>query len=162
MAVSRPNMVVRWRRMDGAEPSRPVGESRLALAVFALAASAVTLAAVFFGGSSGDGSVVWVGGAAVALAAGGFFTAGVRLVRLHSPVGYWNGLALLADAALALGLWLAVVASGRRELRAAGHALVYLAVLSGLLTSSRAGVLGGLLALGLWLRLGPRRVESAS
>ena len=248
--------------MDGAEPSRPVGESRLALAVFAVVASAVTLAAVFFGGSSGDSSVVWVGGAAVALAAVVFCTAGIglvrlpvldrparlavaaftglvawtgvsivwsiagdeswsalnkgiayvaflvigvalvalgtnttravasllaavigaalvwalagkaipalashdasRVVRLHSPVGYWNGLALLADAALALGLWLAVVASGRRELRAAGHALVYLAVLSGLLTSSRAGVLGGLLALGLWLRLGPRRVESAS
>src|SRR5439155_12933516 len=85
-----------------------------------------------------------------------------RVAPRHSPVGDWNGLALLADAALALGLWLAVVASGRRELRAAGHALVYLAVLSGLLTSSRAGVLGGLLALGLWLRLGPRRVESAS
>src|SRR5438128_11089565 len=82
MAVSRPSMVVRWRRMDGAEPSRLVGESRLAVAVFAVVASAVTLAAVFFGGSSGDSSVVWVGGAAVALAAVVFCTAGIGLVRL--------------------------------------------------------------------------------
>src|SRR5262249_26329809 len=80
----------------------------------------------------------------------------------HSPVGYWNGLALLADAALALGLWLAIAASARREIRAAGAALVYVAVLAGLLSSSRAGVLGGLLAVGLWLWLGPRRARSAS
>ena len=248
--------------MDGAEPSRLVGELRRAPALLALAAGALTFAAVFFGGSSGDGSVVWVGGAAVALAAVvfaaacvgvvslpaldgsarvavvafaglvglggmsivwsiagdeswsalnkgisylGFLVVGLalaalgtnttrtvagllaaclgtalvwalagkalpvlaandasRVARLHGPVGYWNGLALLADGALALGLWLGAAASARREIRAAGAALVYVAVLAGLLTSSRAGVLGGLLAVGLWLRLGPRRAESAS
>src|SRR5437764_1276746 len=120
--------------MDGAEPSRPVGESRLAPAVFAAVIGA---------------ALVWAlaGKAIPALASND----ASRVARLHSPVGYWNGLALLADAALALGLWLAVVASGRREVRAAGRALVYLAVLSGLLTSSRAGVLGGLVALAIWL-----------
>ena len=72
--------------------------------------------------------------------------------RLQSPVGYANGLALLADAALALGLWLA---AGRHvRVRLGGTLLVYLAVLVVLLTSSRAGAIGALLALGLWLWLG--------
>src|ERR671928_59930 len=35
------------------------------------------------------------------------FPDGGRLARLRSPVGYWNALALLADMAVALGLWLA-------------------------------------------------------
>jgi tetratricopeptide (TPR) repeat protein len=260
--MSRPERVVRWRRMEGAQPSRSIGGSRLAPAAVAVAGGALAFSAVFFGGSSGDGSVIWVGGGTVVLAAlvfcaagfgvvplpvidasarlavagltglvawagvsivwsiagdqswsvlnkgiayVGFLAAGLalaalgtnttrrvasllalvigaalvwalagkaipglsasdasRVARLHSPVGYWNALALLADAALALGAWLAVGAFRRRELRAAGAALVYVAVLAGLLTSSRAGVLGGLLALGLWLRLGNRRVESAS
>jgi tetratricopeptide (TPR) repeat protein len=248
--------------MDGAEPSRQVGDERPAAAVVALAGGGVTFAAVFFGGTSGDGSVLWVGGAAVVFSAIAFVAAGLGLVafpaldgparlavaafaalvalsgmsivwsiagdeswsalnkgiaylgflvvglalaalgtnatrlvasvlalvlgaalvwalagkaipalaandasrvaRLHSPVGYWNGLALLADAALALGLWLSLAAWARREVRAAGAGLVYVAVLAGLLTTSRAGVLGGLLALALWLILGPRRVESAA
>src|SRR5262249_27351654 len=106
------------------------------------------------------GALVWAlaGKAVPALAAND----ASRVARLHGPVGYWNGLALLADGALALGLWLAIAASARREVRAAGAALVYIAVLAGLLTTSRAGVLGGLLAVGLWLRLGPRPVESAA
>jgi hypothetical protein len=87
----------------------------------------------------------------------------LTVARLHSPVGYWNGLALVADGVLALGLWLAVAAWERRTaVRCAGAALVYVAVLAGLLTTSRAGVLGGLLAVALWLRLGERRVESAA
>jgi len=105
-------------------------------------------------------ALVWAlaGKAIPALAAGD----ASRVARLHSPVGYWNGLALLADGALVLGVWLAVAASRRSAVRGAGAGLVYLAVLAGLLTSSRAGVLGGLLALGLWLWLGPCRVDSAS
>ena len=35
------------------------------------------------------------------------FEDGDRIARLREPVGYWNALALLADGALALGLWLA-------------------------------------------------------
>lgn len=79
--------------------------------------------------------------------------------RLQSPIGYANGLALLADAAVALGLWLA---HGRRNLmRVGGSLLLYFAVLVVLLTSSRAGIIGALLALGLWLWLGRGRLESA-
>ena len=33
-----------------------------------------------------------------------FFEDGDRIARLREPVGYWNGLAVLADAALVLGL----------------------------------------------------------
>src|ERR671923_2866603 len=35
------------------------------------------------------------------------FPDGGRLARLRSPIGYWNALALLADCAVASGLWLA-------------------------------------------------------
>ena len=79
--------------------------------------------------------------------------------RLQSPVGYANGLALLADAAIALGLWLALVRGFRQ--RALGTLLVYLAVLVVLLTSSRAGAIGALVAIGLWLWLARGRLESA-
>ena len=79
--------------------------------------------------------------------------------RLQSPVGYANGLALLADAGLALGLWLAL--AGRIAQRVAGTLVVYASVLVVLLTSSRAGVIGAVLALGLWLWLGRDRLTSA-
>ena len=79
--------------------------------------------------------------------------------RLQSPIGYANGLALLADAGIALGLWLAL--AGRIALRLGGALIVYLAVLVVLLTSSRAGMIGAVLALGLWLWLGRGRFESA-
>ncbi len=79
--------------------------------------------------------------------------------RLQSPIGYANGLALLADAAIALGLWLALARLAL--LRAGGALLVFLAVLVVLLTSSRAGVIGALLALGLWLWIGRERLTSA-
>jgi O-Antigen ligase/Tetratricopeptide repeat len=79
--------------------------------------------------------------------------------RLQSPIGYANGLALLADASVALGLWLAVVR--RLVPRMSGTLLVYLAVLVLLLTSSRAGVIGAVLVLGLWLWAGRARLEGA-
>jgi len=262
--MSHPDALLRWPAMSAA-PSRP-GWNRPgwgwpeALAV--TVAGALIFAAVFFGGASGDGSVLWVGGAAVVAAAValgaaslglwplprldrparaavaglvalvvwtgasivwsiagdeswsalnkgmayvGFLLVGVtlaalgtnttrtvasllagvlaaalvwalagkaipalaagdasRVARLHSPVGYWNGLALLADAALVLGLWIVAALAGDRLLRAAGGALVYLAVLTGLLTGSRAGVLAGLLVVGFWLWLGAGRVDSAA
>src|SRR5581483_11876650 len=83
----------------------------------------------------------------------------VRAPRLHAPVGYANALALLADAALVLGLWAA--AGARRSSRTAGLLLAYLAVVAGLLTSSRAGAVAGVLVLATWLALAPRRVEAA-
>lgn len=260
--MSCPEPMVPCRPMKGAQPSRSIGAQRPGPAAVVIAWGALAFAAVFFGGASGDGSVLWVGGAALVVAACvfgatgvglmsipvldgrarlavaafaglvawagvsiawsvagdqswsalnkgiayvGFLVVGValaalgthttrtaagllslvlgaalvwalagkaipglvaddvsRVARLHSPVGYWNGLALLADGALVLGAWLAVAASRRREIRSAGVALVYVAVLAGLLTSSRAGVLGALLALALWLWLGPQRVEGAA
>ncbi len=87
------------------------------------------------------------------------FPDGDRATRLRNPVGYWNGLALLADAALPLGLWLAAALRGRVS-RAAGPVLVYVAVLSVLLTQSRAGVLAAVVVVALWLRLTSARVES--
>ena len=51
------------------------------------------------------------------------FEDGDRIARLREPVGYWNALALLADAGLALGLWLA--RARRIEPRVWGMLLVY-------------------------------------
>jgi len=85
---------------------------------------------------------------------------GDRVARLREPVGYWNALALLADMALALGLWLGTARGHRRSVRIAGGLLVYVATLSLLLTLSRAGVLVGVGVLVLWLALSSERVES--
>ncbi|MEP6893242.1 MAG: O-antigen ligase family protein, partial [Gaiellaceae bacterium] len=79
--------------------------------------------------------------------------------RLQSPIGYANGLALLADAAVALGLWLALARTFLP--RVGGTVLVFLAMLVVLLTSSRAGLIGAVLALGLWLWAGRERLTSA-
>jgi O-antigen ligase len=87
------------------------------------------------------------------------FPDGDRVARLRNPVGYWNGLALLADAALAFGLWLS--SAGRRVVRAGGALLVYGAVLSLLLTESRAGVIAGGAVVALWLVLSQTRVRDA-
>jgi O-antigen ligase len=85
---------------------------------------------------------------------------GDRVARLREPVGYWNALALLADMALVLGLWLGTAPGHRRSARVAGGLLVYVATLSLLLTLSRAGVLVAVGVLVLWLALSSERVES--
>ena len=85
---------------------------------------------------------------------------GDRVARLREPVGYWNALALLADMALVLGLWLGTARGHRRSVRVAGGLLVYLAMLSLLLTLSRAGILVAVGLLVLWLTLSSERVES--
>jgi hypothetical protein len=89
------------------------------------------------------------------------FPDGDRAARLRSPVGYWNGLALLADIALAFALWLGVAASRHAVVRAGGALLFYAATLALALSASRAGVVGGVLAVGLWLALSSERVEGA-
>lgn len=89
------------------------------------------------------------------------FPDGARAARLRSPVGYWNGLALLADFALPLGLWAAVRRDHLRPVRAGGVVLVYAATLAVLLTASRTGVVAGVAALALWLLLARGRVEGA-
>lgn len=83
-----------------------------------------------------------------------------RVARLKGSIGYWNALALLADAALGLGLWL--VASIRDRFgRPTGAMLLYAATLVLLLTQSRTGLLAGLAVAALALRLSENRVEAA-
>ena len=83
-----------------------------------------------------------------------------RVARLKGSIGYWNALALLADTALGLGLWL--LASTRDRFgRSAGALMLYAATLVILLTQSRAGLLAGLAVVALVLRLSENRVEAA-
>jgi hypothetical protein len=82
------------------------------------------------------------------------FPDGGRVARLRDPVGYWNALALHADLALPLFLWLA---ARRRDLAALG---IYAAVVALLLTYSRAGLVVGVLAVAAWLALGFARRDS--
>jgi O-antigen ligase len=100
-----------------------------------------------------------IGWALLGVAIPSLFPEGDRIARLRDPVGYWNALALLAGAALALGLW--VARSPRVAGRIAGLLLVYGAVLAVLLTQSRAGVVGALAVLALWLVLSDERLEDA-
>jgi tetratricopeptide (TPR) repeat protein len=85
---------------------------------------------------------------------------GDRVARLREPVGYWNALALLADVAIVLGLWLGTERGHRRGIRVLGSLLVYVATLALLLTLSRAGVIVGVSVLALWLVVGQERVSS--
>jgi O-antigen ligase len=98
-----------------------------------------------------------LGWALLGVAIPSLFEDGDRIARLREPVGYWNALALLADGALAIGLWL--VRDPRIPARVGGALLGYAAVLALLLTQSRSGVVAGLLVLVLWLVLSDRRLE---
>jgi hypothetical protein len=99
-------------------------------------------------------ALVW---ALLGRAVPGVFPDGDRIARLRNPIGYWNGLALVADAAIPLGLWLALDIR-RRPARVAGTLLVYAAVLVVLLTQSRAGVVAAVAVLALWLAVRPERL----
>ena len=74
------------------------------------------------------------------------FEDGDRIARLREPVGYWNALALLADAALALGLGWDARPGSRSAL--AGALLAYGATVALLLTQSRAGIAGAVAVVG--------------
>jgi hypothetical protein len=80
------------------------------------------------------------------------------IARLHVPVDYWNVLALLADAALALALWLGTGRGHRLLVRVAGGLLAYVATVTLLLTLSRVGVLAGFAVIALWLALSRERL----
>lgn len=103
-------------------------------------------------------------GAAVVWALAGkaipaLFPDGGRAARLRDPIGYWNALALAADALLVLALSLA--ASSRAvAVRAGGAVLGYAAVVAILLAASRAGVAAAVLGLAVWLWLRRDRVEA--
>jgi len=85
---------------------------------------------------------------------------GDRVARLREPVEYWNALALIADVAIGLGLWLGASRSHRATVRVVGGLLVYIATLSLLLTLSRVGIAAAVAVVLLWLALSEgRRVE---
>ena len=100
-----------------------------------------------------------VGWALLGVAIPSLFPDGDRIARLREPVGYWNALALLADGAIAFGLWLAN--ERRAGLRVAGALLVYGGALAMLLTQSRAGVLGAVAVVVLWLVQSRERLPDA-
>ena len=85
---------------------------------------------------------------------------GSPFTRLRNPIGYWNALALLADGALLLALWIASPRRHSHGLRAIGALLLYAAVIAVLLTSSRTGIAVGAAAFVAWLALVPHRLES--
>jgi hypothetical protein len=78
-----------------------------------------------------------------------------RLARLRAPLDYWNELALLCDAGVAVALWLATV---RRRIE--GAVLLYALVITLLLTYSRFGVVLACALAAAWVLLGRNRVES--
>ena len=85
---------------------------------------------------------------------------GDRVARLRDPVEYWNALALIADIAIALGLWLGASRGHRALVRVAGGVLVYGATLSLMLTLSRVGVAAAAAVVLAWLALSRgRRLE---
>jgi hypothetical protein len=85
---------------------------------------------------------------------------GDRVARLREPVEYWNALALIADVAIGLGLWLGASRGHRATVRVVGGLLVYIATLSLLLTLSRVGIAAAVAVVLLWLALSEgRRVE---
>jgi O-antigen ligase len=84
------------------------------------------------------------------------------VARLTSPVGYWNGLALLLAFALPLALWIAGPWERPRWLRASGVLFAYAAIVALLLTVSRAGIAVAILAVVAWLVLGRPRFETAA
>jgi hypothetical protein len=85
---------------------------------------------------------------------------GDRVARLREPVGYWNALALVADVAIVLGLWLGSRAGRGAPLRLAGALLAYSATLALLLTISRVGVVAGVVVVALWLFLAEERLRA--
>src|SRR5919108_1532960 len=68
------------------------------------------------------------------------------ITRLRNPIGYWNALALLADAAMPLALWIAAPLRRPHALRVTGVVLLYAAIVAVLLTYSRTGVVVGVAA----------------
>jgi hypothetical protein len=81
-----------------------------------------------------------------------------RAARLRWPVAYWNELALLAAFAVPLALWLAAKEHDRRA-RVAGALLLYVSVVTVVLTYSRTGVVLAVVAAVAWLLLDRERLE---
>src|SRR5215210_7763956 len=88
------------------------------------------------------------------------FPDGERIARLRDPVGYWNGLALLAAIALPLGLWAAIRRDHPRRARTAAVVLLFATAATLLLTYSRGGVVVALAVVALYVAIVPERVEA--
>jgi hypothetical protein len=82
------------------------------------------------------------------------------ITRLRNPIGYWNALALLADAAMPLALWIAAPLRRPHALRVTGVVLLYAAIVAVLLTYSRTGVVVGVAAVAAWIVLIRDRLAS--
>jgi len=82
-----------------------------------------------------------------------------RIARLQEPIGYWNALAVLANVAVVLGLWLGATEGRRLALRVLGALVAYAALVALLLTLSRAGLVAGIGVVVLWLLLSRERIE---
>lgn len=82
-----------------------------------------------------------------------------RFARLRSPVGYWNGLALVIAFGLPLALWAATWRGHSRAGRAAAVVLLYAFFVALFLTYSRGGILAALVAVALWFGLTRERFE---
>jgi hypothetical protein len=102
---------------------------------------------------------VVVGWALLAKAVPSLDPEGDRVARLREPVDYWNALALVADVALGLALWLGTSRAHRVWVRIGGAVLAYAATLALLLTLSRTGVAAAVVVVALWLVLSEERVE---
>jgi hypothetical protein len=76
--------------------------------------------------------------------------------RLSAPVGYWNGLALLGDIALPIGLCLAT------RLRVLGTLLVFAWIVAIAMSFSRGGIVVAVIVVGLWMLLSKAWTESLS
>ena len=120
-------------------------------------ARAVRACAVLLAGTAGT-ALAW---ALLSKAVPSLDPEGGLVARLNEPVDYWNALALLADIALVLGLWLASSRAHALPVRLGGGLLVYAAVLALALTLSRVGLIAGVAVIAFWLGLARERVEGA-
>ena len=84
-----------------------------------------------------------------------------RVARLRSPIGYWNGVALFAVFALAVGLWVSASRAHARWARALGAVMLFLALVVLALTTSRGGIVVAVLVVGTWLALARDRLDGA-
>jgi Flp pilus assembly protein TadD len=88
-----------------------------------------------------------------------FFPDSARVARLRDPIGYWNGLALVAALALPLAMWVAARREHARWLRIGGTVLLFLTTVALLLTYSRGGAVVALVAVAAFVAVCPDRLE---